>query len=183
MSGCWNVRPDPVRAIFVTLLIVWLTACSDDVGVKSEWQGRVFPAVVITGLDRPDGNTLDFRGKVLVFHIWATWCPPCRRELPGLDRLSRSLDPERFIVIGLTVDKDANLAREFLLKHKISFANYIDEEQVVAEGAFGARYYPETFLVAPDGTVVQHFIGEQEWESDAMRKVLVNADKANMSGH
>jgi thiol-disulfide isomerase/thioredoxin len=143
------------------------------------WEGRAFPAAIITGLDQDDSNTQDFRGKVLVFHIWATWCPPCRRELPGLDRLSRSLDPEQFVVVGLTIDKDANLAREFLLKHDIRFTNYIDVDQVVASDVLGARYYPETFVVAPDGTVVRHFIGEQEWENDAIRQMLKNADTRN----
>ena len=161
------------KILVIISILVALLGCSEP-GSES-WQGQLLPAVTITGLDRPDSHTQDFRGKVLVFHIWATWCPPCRRELPGLDRLSRSLDPERFAVIGLTVDKDANLAREFLLKHGISFANYIDVDQTIASDPLGAKYYPETFLVAPDGTVFRHFIGEQDWESDAMRQVLVSA--------
>ena len=93
------------RAVLFPLLALVLAAC--DVGQEhhSEPQhhimpGDPFPEVVLPGLDRDDLSISQLRGKVVVLNVWATWCAPCRRELPSLQRLGEQLDGERFAVVS-----------------------------------------------------------------------------------
>src|SRR5689334_866360 len=61
----------------------------------------------------------DFGGKLLVLNFWATWCPPCREELPSLDALQRTLGPKGLVVLAVSVDKDEKLYRDFLAVNKV----------------------------------------------------------------
>ena len=78
-------------------------------------------------------------------------------------------------MIGLSIDEDANLVREFNLKYHISFARHIDPEMKVAKGQLGITATPETFLIGPDGRLVRRMIGDQPWDTPGMRQVLEQA--------
>ncbi len=118
---------------------------------------------------------------MLVLNVWATWCPPCRREMPSLERLSRTLDPQRFAVIGLSTDQDEKLASEFLLQNQITFANFFDQSGKIAK-QLGLKVYPETFVIAPDGTLVERIPGLREWDSAAMLAQLEDAYQRHRPG-
>lgn len=127
-------------------------------------EGRPFPALK---LDSTSDNALAakaFQGKMLVLNVWATWCPPCRREMPSLERLSHVLDANRFAVVGMSTDEDELLASEFLLQNGITFTNFFDRNGKFAK-QIGMTMYPETFLIAPDGTLVLRVQGLREWDS------------------
>lgn len=125
-------------------------------------EGRPFPAFMLDYLARGQAGPA-LRGKMIVLNVWATWCPPCRREMPGLDRLSRLLDRNRVAVVGMSTDDDSRLAAEFLQQRSISFANYHDEGAVLAK-RLGLEVYPETFVIAADGTLLARMTGLQDWD-------------------
>jgi thiol-disulfide isomerase/thioredoxin len=139
-------------------------------------QGAAFPASVLDYLAGGGDANGPFRGKLIVLNIWATWCPPCRREMPGLDRLSRKLDPKRFAVVGLSVDKDTLLAAEFLVQHGISFANIFDQSGKMTR-SLGVNVYPETFVIAPDRRILLRVSGQREWDSPEMISMLEEIQK------
>lgn len=144
-------------------------------------EGRLFPHIK---LDAASDNVLaarGFQGKMLVLNVWATWCPPCRREMPSLERLSRTLDPNRFAVIGLSTDEDVRLAEEFLLQNGVTFANFYDRGGELAR-KWGLKVYPETFLIAPDGTLVRRVPGMREWDSTEIVAELEAAYQQYKSG-
>lgn len=125
-------------------------------------EGQPFPAFMLDFLAKGESGPA-LRGKMIVLNVWATWCPPCRREMPGLDRLSRLLDRDRVAVVGLSTDDDSRLAAEFLQQRSISFANYHDEGAVLAK-RLGLQVYPETFVIAADGTLLARMTGLQDWD-------------------
>lgn len=134
--------------------------------------GDRFPIINVAALeDAPPLNDA-VRGKMVVLNFWASWCAPCRKEMPSLQRLSEKLDPALYQVLGVSVDDDENLVREFLLQHGIQFPNYLDSDMSMARKAIGVNAYPETLLIAPDGTIVRRISGEQIWDSSGMLAVL-----------
>ena len=108
----------------------------------------------------------DFRGKVLLLNIWATWCAPCREEMPALDRLQAQLGGERFQVVALSVDlQGAPIARKFYGEVGIkALPLYIDP---TAKAAFtlDAAGLPATLLVDRAGREVGRHLGPVKWDS------------------
>ena len=128
-------------------------------------------------LDGLDGNKRQFsewEGKHRIINFWATWCAPCRKEMPDLQKLSEALDQSQFAVIGISVDDDANLVKEFLLRHKIRFINFQDEKLKIASQLLNIQVFPETFIVSPTGTIIKRITGEQTWDENIFKNLLEN---------
>ncbi|MGE5650117.1 MAG: TlpA family protein disulfide reductase [Bacillota bacterium] len=174
-----------LRAIMLLLaLTVLLSACgSKEAGVATVLaEGSAFPEIVLNFSEGKTVSTQSFRGKVLVLNFWATWCPPCRKEMPGLEALSRSLDPARFAVVGVSADEDAFLAEEFLRQNQITFANFFDRGGKIAK-QLGMQVYPETFLIGADGILLQRVPGLQDWSSPAKVAQLEELSRAAAAGN
>ena len=157
------------------LCLVWLSlaACqrAEAPPVSPLQVGQPFPAFMLDFLVRNNEGAPAWQGKLLVLNIWATWCPPCRREMPDLDLLSKTLDPTRFAVIGVSIDGDTQLAEEFLLQHGITFRNFFDKAGELSR-PLALKAYPETFLIAPDRTLLRRMTGLHTWASPEMVAVI-----------
>lgn len=108
----------------------------------------------------------DYRGRVLVLNLWATWCPPCRAEMPALQRLSEALPDDGFAVVGISVDEDVYLVEEFLRRLGVRFEVVVDPRGERVNAVLGPRAFPETFLIRADGVIADRILGEQEWDGE-----------------
>ena len=115
----------------------------------------------------------DFRGKVVLLNIWATWCPPCVREMPSLDRLQARLGGPRFEVVALSQDRGGlTLVSRFFERLKLKHLDiYIDRTER-SRVALGVSGLPTTILIDRDGNEVGRMIGPAEWDSDAAVAVI-----------
>lgn len=147
------------------LLLFLLTACEPPPPSLRVIPGALFPKLQLTTLNGERSTTAKYSGKAQVINVWATWCAPCRKELPALDRLADSLDPEKFVVYGVSIDSDDHLVREFLIDRKVRFTSYIDAQQHMTNGVLGVRVFPSTFLVGTDGKLREVVEGAREWDS------------------
>lgn len=146
------------------LLLSAVAACGQrDAAVNASHARDEFPVFRLQGIDRADADSTAFRGKLLVINVWATWCPPCRREMPSLERLHTQLNPARARLIGLSVENDQHQVREWLRKSNISFPNYLDTGTPRARELLHITSFPQTFLVGPDGRVIERIEGARDW--------------------
>ena len=154
------------RLAGLALLLLTLAACDQPVApvVTPLAVGQPFPAFMLDFVTPKGQPAPSWHGKMLILNVWATWCPPCRREMPDLEKLSQTLDPARFAVMGLSIDEDTRLAQEFLLQRGITFPNFFDQSGNVVR-PLGLQAYPETFLIAPDRTLLRRITGLQDWAS------------------
>ena len=169
--GEWQGR----RAMLLAALQLALAAC-DKPGPDARAgaplvPGSRFPAPVLDHLSGGSDALGPLEGKWVVLNIWATWCLPCRSEMPSLERLSKKLDPQHFAVVGLSVDADTLLASEFLLQQGISFRNFFDPDGQWTQ-RLGLKVYPQTFVIAPDRSLLQRMAGQRAWDSPAMVSML-----------
>ena len=118
------------------------------------------------------GPVAEAADPLVIVEVWATWCAPCRDEMPDLQRLSETLDRDRFAVIGVSIDDDSNLVKEFLLDYDIRFANYHDRDQSLASGRLGIRVLPVTYLVASDGSILARVDGARSWNPASLGALL-----------
>ena len=110
----------------------------------------------------------DFRGKLVLVNLWATWCAPCVKEMPALDRLRARLDGTGLVVLALSSDRGgARQVEPFLKKHGVEgLGVWVDATGSIAR-AFAARGLPTTILVGRDGNEIGRLEGDAEWDSDA----------------
>jgi thiol-disulfide isomerase/thioredoxin len=130
------------------------------------------PSLAVADLGGRLSTTDSLRGRILVLNVWATWCAPCRREMPSLDQLHRELDPSRYLVAGIAVDDDPILVREYLAQQRLGFANFVAVRRSDVLDALALRGIPATLVVAADGTVLHRISGPRDWSSAEVREML-----------
>lgn len=172
-----------LRSLILLIIVVLLnTACGQQPRGDALREGQLFPSLHLQGLDRPAVTIDELHGRWLVMNVWATWCAPCRQELAGLQQLSERFPRSELQVIGLNVDADIHIAREFMRDQAISFANYSDPDMYIAKTLLGIRAFPDTFIIAPDGTLWRSISGERDWSSDrtieALRQAMAGRTEA-----
>lgn len=167
---------------FFCCLLPLLVACDQGPPADRLIEGRPFPHLLLHEFGGDTRAIEDYRGRLVILNIWATWCPPCRRELPSLERLHARLDPEHFAVIGMSVDGDADIAQEYLFDRGISFKSYLDLEGKAAVAILDIRIYPDTFIISPDGVLLRKIVGERAWDDPGLVEALEAARKGDVSG-
>jgi thiol-disulfide isomerase/thioredoxin len=127
------------------------------------------PDVLFTHEDGRPGSLADFRGRHVLLNIWATWCPPCREEMPTLDRLQGLLGGEDFHVLPLSIDRaGVKVVQDFYARIGIKHLEiYMDEKaQVMRTLKLGGL--PTTFLIGPNGEQLGGLVGPAEWDAPAL---------------
>ncbi len=126
-------------------------------------------------LDGKVVKSSELAGKVVLVNFWATWCGPCKEEMPSLARLQQQLDPSRFTMLTVTTDLQRQGIAHFLSQLGVSLPFLFDEDQEVSR-SFMVRGLPTTIVIARDGALVGRAVGPRAWDSaDAlamMRQVL-----------
>ena len=120
----------------------------------------------------------DFKGKVILLNLWATWCVPCRHEMPSLDRLQKDMGSDQFEVVALSLDRAGrDAARKFFDEIKVqNLKLYIDQTMKAGNG-LRAVGMPTTILIGKDGKELGRLPGPAEWDSEAAKKLVAEALK------
>jgi peroxiredoxin len=132
------------------------------------WTGGPTPALQLQDLSGRTHRLSDYRGKVVLVNFWATWCEPCRDEMPSIERLRRSLAGQPFEVLAVNLAEPASRIRGFLAQLPLSFPMLLDPDTQVAR-AWQARVLPATYLVDASGRIRYVHYGELDWSAAAAR--------------
>ena len=136
--------------------------------------GAKAPQFRAINIDRAaDSVTLDtWKGKVVLINVWATWCEPCRVEMPALQRLYQALDTNQFKLVSVSIDEtDPSTVRAFRDEFKLTFPIYQDRPRAI-ERIYQTTGVPETFLIDRDGVIQKKLIGAHEWDSPADQDLI-----------
>jgi peroxiredoxin len=134
-------------------------------------QGQAMAAAVAEGaaagdftLEAADGSAVtlsDLRGKVVLLNFWATWCPPCKAEMPDLEALHRDYGAEHdFVVVGVNLQEDAGKVQAFADANRISFPLLLDGDGEVSTRQFGIRTLPTSIIVDREGRIRDAWNGQ-----------------------
>jgi thiol-disulfide isomerase/thioredoxin len=123
------------------------------------------PALKLKDLDGQPYDLAQLKGKVVLINFWATWCPPCRREMPSMERLSQTLKGEAFSVLAVDVGEDADTIETFTgqLDTTLTFPILLDTRSRTMQ-AWKVAGLPTTFLVDKQGRIVASAIGGREFD-------------------
>jgi peroxiredoxin len=105
----------------------------------------------------------NFRGKAVLIDFWATWCKPCVKSMPALQKLHDKLSPHGFTVLGISIDEEGRKKVEaFIQKHQIAYPILLDAETNPAWEAYKVKVIPAMFLVDQQGRIVRQWTGEAD---------------------
>ncbi len=111
----------------------------------------------------------ELRGKLVFLNFFATWCGPCRDEIPSMEQLHRAYDGKGLMFLAVDVREGAKAVRAFLGELRVSFAAVLDDDGSVSQ-EYGVRALPVSFLVGRDGMILWRAIGAREWNTPQARR-------------
>jgi thiol-disulfide isomerase/thioredoxin len=129
------------------------------------------PDFTLSGFDGKKLSLKDFRGKIVFLNFWATWCVPCREEMPAMERLYQEFKDRSFVVLAVNVKDRRQEAINFLKELKITYPAVYDPEGQVGL-LYGAWGLPTTYLVGPKGEGLARLWGPAEWYSPEARNLI-----------
>lgn len=125
--------------------------------------GQMAPDVELKTLSGEIVKLSQYRGKVVILNFWATWCPPCRAEMPSMEKLYRMFPNGELVMLAVNVEEDgAKTVPAFLAGNPHSFPILFDQG-AKAQRTYGVFRFPESFIIGPDGQVVDKVVGAIDW--------------------
>ena len=132
------------------------------------------PTLLKKGDPAPDFSLVDLQGKtwtlselkgqVVFINFWATWCPPCLKELPSMEKLYTALPKDKFKMVAV-LNKDKITLADFVANQKRITIPILDDSKNVAGSNYFLTGLPETFIIDKQGTLVEKFIGPAQWDA------------------
>jgi peroxiredoxin len=139
-------------------------------GHVSRKVGEPIPDMTLRSLDGKSIQLSEIKAKVILINFWATWCTPCVREMPSLQKLADTYGPKGLAVIGVSLDDDPEKVLEpFRKKHEIRFPTYIDPKGELAD-RFNVSGLPLTLVVDSSRKLLLEQTGDEEWFDSSFRK-------------
>jgi peroxiredoxin len=137
--------------------------------------GSDAPGFAAATLDAPARmkSLSDYRGEVVVLNIWATWCIPCRTEMPSMESLFKELGPKGLKMVAVSVDNagEEQKIRDFVKEYGLSFEILHDAAGAI-QGIYRTTGVPETFVLDRDGVIRKKWIGADDWASEGNKRLL-----------
>ena len=168
----------------LALLVIVMLHAGNSVAAEVPQQtlpalAKPFPAPDFT-LQGEDGKTYrlkDYRGKVVVINFWATWCPPCRYEMPSLERAWSKLKDQDVVVLAVDVGETTDVIFEFTGTYPMSFPIPMDLDGSVLK-QYPVTGLPTTYIVNPEGMATHRAVGSREWDDPQLMNALLSLRKS-----
>ncbi|MGA7833001.1 MAG: TlpA disulfide reductase family protein [Terracidiphilus sp.] len=156
------------RFFTLVLLMLLVIACGCDRGAHPAQTGKLAPDFTVS-----DGastvHLASYRGRVVLLNFWATWCPPCVEEMPGLIELHH--DRPDLVIVAVSVDEDPEAYSRFLARRHVDLITVRDPAQKAAK-LFHTDGWPETYIIDRRGTILRKIVGDPDWSNPEIRTYL-----------
>ena len=156
-----------------SLLAGLLVCASLDVAAATltKWTGGKAPVLKLADAAGREHVSSEWRGKTVVVNFWATWCEPCREEMPSLERLRARLGGKAFEVVAVNVGESPERVARFTREVPVTFPIVYDRDSATAK-RWKVRGYPTSYVVGPDGRIRYYFVGDLDWSHDDVVRVI-----------
>ena len=149
----------PALVLTLTLAVVALPVAAKE---PRPWTGGPTPALALEDMRGRPMRLEDFKGKVVLVNFWATWCEPCRDEMPSFQQLKQKLAGKPFEVLAVNLAEPRSRVEAFLERMPFDFPILLDQSGDTSR-SWRARILPVTFIIGPDGRIRYSHAGELDW--------------------
>ena len=160
-------------ALFYLLLITSQPAMAEE---------SFYDRINVTSIDGKPEDLNRYKGGLVLVNFWATWCPPCIKEMPSMNELQQQFKPGQFQILAINMGQDATTVESFLMEQDFEFELpvYLDEKGRSFTD-LRIQGMPSSFLIAADGTLIETIIGAREWDHPdnikALRELIAEQKK------
>ena len=172
------------RLFFLLTVATFFAACNNsnntankDGAITNETEsvttesGTQMPAFTMLNAQGEAVDLKSFAGKKVLVNLWATWCPPCRVEMPSLEKLHQSVDKEKTAFVMLSLDDDFEKAKKYVKDNNLDLPVYYPKTTDLPE-LFNVRGIPATFIFNEQGQLIKSMEGADDYDTDAYRQLL-----------
>ncbi len=156
--------------LVVLMLYLGLVTNSHKVTTSRLSPGKEAPDFTLKTLDGRSVSLKDYRGKVVLVNFWATWCPPCREEMPLFEEVYEKYREKGFEVLAVSTDSSKEAVTDFVKKYKLKFTVLFDDANVA--NIYGIQGLPTSFLIDREGKIVKVRLGKYKEIEGDLKKVL-----------
>ena len=156
--------------ILVCCFPVFIAACGQ--GPKVAEVGKPAPDFTLVDRKGTTWTLSELKGQVVFVNFWATWCPPCREEMPSMQRLYTMLPKDKFKMLAILTNDDPAVADSFTTKLGVTMPILNDQDNQVAP-KYGLTGVPETYIIDKQGVLREKFIGPAEWDSPGFIQMMM----------
>lgn len=140
-------------------------------GELKPWSGGATPPLALRDPQGKEHKLADYRGQVVVINFWATWCDPCRAEMPSMQRLQDKLAGKPFAVLAIDYGEGAPRINDFLKQVPVRFTVLLDRDTSAAT-AWKVKVLPTTLVLDPEHRIRYSVVGDLEWDSPAVEGAI-----------
>jgi thiol-disulfide isomerase/thioredoxin len=171
VAGCDRQKPEPPQANEAA------TPGAIEKGVDRSRKGEAAPETLFKNPDGGDISLAEFKGVPTLVNLWATWCAPCVKELPTLDRLAGAQAADgQLSVIAISQDMaPQGSVKAFLDKLRVAHVGAYHDDRMALSGALGVQVMPTTILFDAAGREVWRYVGDLDWTGEEARRLLSEA--------
>ena len=162
---CW-----PAHLLAAALLLGPAAAWAAG-GTLKPWSGGATPPLTLRDLQGKEHSLADYRGKVVLLNFWATWCDPCREEMPAMQRLQDKLAGKPFAILAVDYGEGAPRISDFLKKIPVRFIVLLDRDTSAAT-AWKVKVLPTTLVIDPQQKIRYVAVGDVGWDSQAVEEQI-----------
>jgi len=161
-------------SFFVTafvLSVVGVAGANAGPGLQTYKKNTTAPELSLPNLDGQNISLASFKGKVVVVNFWATWCPPCRAEMPAMERAAKLMADDNVVILGVHVGGNEDKVWSFVTEYNLTFPIVLDKGGKVSR-KWPTVGLPTTFVVDPGRRIAYQAIGGREWDDPVIMNKL-----------
>jgi thiol-disulfide isomerase/thioredoxin len=167
----WPIVYASLQALGVSVLLG--VFCVDIAAQElTAWTSGPTPLLTLTDHRGINHTLAAYRGRVVLVNFWATWCEPCREEMPVLQALQDKLGKERLVVLAVNYGESPEKVQQFAHHTPVDFSLLLDRHMEAAK-AWGVRVLPTSFVLGQDGDIHYSAVGMLEWRDDQVLQLLI----------
>lgn len=160
-----------MRTLIAAMPLWGVHAAPATSGPETAGHPAMAPGLHLRDVDLEPHDLVASRGDVVLVNFWATWCVPCVREMPSMQRLQDALSDRGFRVLAVNVAEPVGRLQRYLAVQGLTFTVLLDPESRVFH-AWGVEALPTSFLIGRDGRVRHRIVGERDWDTDEIRAMV-----------
>lgn len=131
-------------------------------GITSLPKGKIAADFTLKDLNGKEVSLSDYRGKIVFLNFWATWCPPCRQEMPSMEKLYQRFKDKDFVMLAVDLRERQSTVKDFASDYKLNFTILLDSRGKVSD-TYGVRAIPTTYLINRKGKLIGKAVGARDW--------------------